>query len=43
VTVIGGSGAPILLADLEGVAPEGVELELQDGGQPHYWWLLAAQ
>ncbi len=23
--------------------PEGVELELHEGGQPHYWWLLAAQ
>jgi dihydroxyacetone kinase-like predicted kinase len=43
VTVIAGAGAPIPLADLEGVAPEGVDLELQEGGQPHYWWLLAAQ
>jgi hypothetical protein len=23
--------------------PEGVELELHSGGQPHWWWLLAAQ
>ena len=36
-------GAPIGLADLEGHAPAGVELELHEGGQPHYWWLLAAQ
>jgi dihydroxyacetone kinase-like predicted kinase len=43
VTVIAGDGAPIPLAELEGHAPEGVELELHDGGQAHYWWLLAAQ
>jgi DAK2 domain fusion protein YloV len=43
LTVIGGEGAPIALGELEGLAPEGVELELHDGGQPNYWWLLAAQ
>jgi DAK2 domain fusion protein YloV len=43
LTVVSGEGAPIPLGDLEGHAPEGVELELHDGGQPHYWWLLAAQ
>jgi dihydroxyacetone kinase-like predicted kinase len=43
VTVIGGDGAPIPLSELEGHAPEGVELELHEGGQPHYWWLLAAE
>jgi dihydroxyacetone kinase-like predicted kinase len=43
VTVIGGDGAPIGLQEVEGNAPDGVELELHDGGQPHYWWLLAAQ
>jgi DAK2 domain fusion protein YloV len=43
LTVIGGEGAPIAPAELEGLAPEGVELELHDGGQPNYWWLLAAQ
>jgi DAK2 domain fusion protein YloV len=43
LTVIGGEGAPIPLSDLEGHSPEGVELELHEGGQPHYWWLLAAQ
>jgi hypothetical protein len=43
VTVVSGEGAPIPLADLEAHAPEGVELELHEGGQPHYWWLLAAQ
>jgi uncharacterized protein len=43
LTVVAGEGAPIPLADLEGHAPDGVELELHEGGQPHYWWLLAAQ
>ncbi len=41
--VVSGEGAPIPLAELEGHAPEGVELEVHEGGQPHYWWLLAAQ
>jgi uncharacterized protein len=43
LTVIGGAEAPVPLSELEGQAPAGVELELHDGGQPHYWWLLAAQ
>jgi DAK2 domain fusion protein YloV len=43
LTVIGGEGAPIPLSDLEGHSPGGVELELHEGGQLHYWWLLAAQ
>jgi dihydroxyacetone kinase-like predicted kinase len=43
LTVVGGEGAPIPLGELEGEAPDGVELELHDGGQPNYWWLLAAQ
>jgi DAK2 domain fusion protein YloV len=43
LTVIGGEAAPIPLSELEGHAPEGVELELHEGGQPNYWWLLAAQ
>jgi uncharacterized protein len=43
LTVIGGAAAPIPLAELAGRAPDGVELELHEGGQPNYWWLLAAQ
>jgi hypothetical protein len=31
------------LEELEAHAPDGLELELHDGGQPHYWWLLAAE
>ena len=43
VTVIEGEGAPISLADVPAQVPEGVELELHRGDQPHWWWLLAAQ
>jgi DAK2 domain fusion protein YloV len=43
VTVIGGESAPIPIDEVESHLPEGVELELHAGGQPHYWWLLAAQ
>jgi dihydroxyacetone kinase-like predicted kinase len=43
VTVIGGENAPIRLDEIESHVPRSVELELQDGGQAHYWWLLAAQ
>jgi uncharacterized protein len=43
LTVVGGEGAPIPLDELEGHAPAGVELELHEGGQPNYWWLLAAE
>ena len=43
VTVIGGEAAPIALAEVSEHVPEGVELELHEGGQRHYWWLLAAQ
>jgi dihydroxyacetone kinase-like predicted kinase len=43
LTVVSGEGAPIALAELEDHAPEGVEVELHEGGQPHYWWLLAAE
>jgi hypothetical protein len=28
---------------IEAHAPEGAELEVHEGGQAHYWWLLAAQ
>jgi uncharacterized protein len=25
------------------LGPAGVELECEDGGQPSYWWLVAAE
>jgi hypothetical protein len=43
VTVIAGDGAPIPLSQLPLELPDGLELELQHGGQPNYWWLIAAQ
>jgi uncharacterized protein len=43
VTVIAGEAAPIALEDVPAELPEGVELELHRGDQPHWWWLLAAQ
>jgi fatty acid kinase len=43
LTVISGKEAPIPLQEIEGHAPDGVEVELHEGGQPHYWWQLAAQ
>jgi len=43
VTVIAGEGAPIPLSDLDTHVPEGVEIETHEGGQPSWWWLLAAQ
>ena len=43
VTVIAGEGAPISLEDLDPHVPDGVEIETHEGGQPNYWWLLAAQ
>jgi DAK2 domain fusion protein YloV len=43
LTVIAGDGAPIPLAEIDVHAPEGVEVETHEGGQPSWWWLLAAQ
>ena len=43
VTCIEGAGAPLDGAAVAKLAPAGVELELEDGGQPSWWWLLAAE
>ncbi|MET0602139.1 MAG: DAK2 domain-containing protein [Baekduia sp.] len=43
VTCIEGDGAPLDSAAVAALAPAGVELELEDGGQPSWWWLLAAE
>jgi uncharacterized protein len=43
VTVIGGAEAPIPLDGVDAHVPDGVELEKHEGGQPSWWWLLAAQ
>jgi dihydroxyacetone kinase-like predicted kinase len=43
LTVIAGDGAPIGPERVAELAPEGVELEHEHGGQPSYWWLIAAE
>ncbi|HVD87063.1 MAG TPA: DAK2 domain-containing protein [Solirubrobacterales bacterium] len=43
VTVIAGEGAPIALGEIDTHVPAGVEVETHEGGQPSWWWLLAAQ
>src|SRR5262249_51667825 len=43
VTVLVGADAPIPLGEIDTHAPDGVEIETLEGGQPSWWWLLAAQ
>lgn len=43
VTVIAGADAPIALDELDPHVPDGAEIETHEGGQPSWWWLLAAQ
>jgi dihydroxyacetone kinase-like predicted kinase len=43
VTLIEGDGAPLAGEQVAGLAPAGVELEYSLGGQPSYWWLIAAE
>jgi DAK2 domain fusion protein YloV len=43
VTCIAGAGAPLEAERVRALAPATVELELEVGGQPSYWWLLAAE
>ena len=43
VTCIAGVGAPLDADQLERLVPAGVEFEHSVGGQPSYWWLLAAE
>ncbi len=43
ISVLAGDGAPLELSELEGIMDDHVELELRHGGQPAYWWLLAAE
>jgi DAK2 domain fusion protein YloV len=43
ISVLDGAGAPLALEEVEGMVNGGVELELRHGGQPAYWWLLAAE
>jgi fatty acid kinase len=43
ISVLAGEQAPLALGELEGMLNGRVELELRHGGQPAYWWLLAAE
>jgi DAK2 domain fusion protein YloV len=43
VTLITGAGAPLDDADVEALMPGDVDVELSHGGQPSWWWLLAAE
>src|SRR4051794_38115632 len=43
VTCISGEGAPLGDDRVRELADGHVELDVEHGGQPHYWWLLAAE
>jgi dihydroxyacetone kinase-like predicted kinase len=43
VTCIAGLDAPLPADELARLVPVGVEFEHSVGGQPSYWWLLAAE
>ncbi len=43
ITVLAGQDAPVGLGDIEEMVNGDVELELRNGGQPAYWWLLSAE
>ena len=43
VTCVCGADAPLGRDAIAALAPDGVELEVHEGGQPHYWWLIAAE
>jgi hypothetical protein len=43
ISVLAGEDAPLRLGEIEAIGARGVELELREGGQPAYWWLLAAE
>jgi uncharacterized protein len=43
LTIIAGDGAPFDGEVIAGLAPSGVELEVEVGGQPAWWWLVSAE
>ncbi len=43
ISVLAGRDAPLGAAEIAELGNGAVELELHDGGQPAYWWLLAAE
>ncbi|MGZ4203528.1 MAG: hypothetical protein ACXVRH_15885, partial [Thermoleophilaceae bacterium] len=43
ITCLRGADAPLDDAAVEALVSGGAELELSEGGQPSYWWLLSAE
>jgi DAK2 domain fusion protein YloV len=43
ITCLSGADAPLADAEITALATDGAELELADGGQPSYWWLISAE
>jgi dihydroxyacetone kinase-like predicted kinase len=43
LTCIAGAGAPLDEDGVRALVSNGVDLEVEDGGQPAYWWLVAAE
>jgi len=43
VTLIAGDGAPLDGDAVSALVPSGVDVEYSWGGQPAYWWLIAAE
>jgi DAK2 domain fusion protein YloV len=43
ISCLAGEGAPLAAAEVEAMVNGAIELELRDGGQHAYWWLLAAE
>jgi hypothetical protein len=43
LTCIVGDGAPLASDAVAALAPAGVEVDLELGGQPSWWWLVAAE
>jgi hypothetical protein len=43
ITCIAGDDAPLDALAIDALIPAGVEIEHSDGGQPSWWWLLAAE
>jgi len=43
LTCLVGAGAPLGREAIEAAVPDGVELDLHEGGQPAWWWLLCAE
>jgi len=43
ISVLAGEDPPLGLGELEGMTDGDIELELRQGGQPAYWWLIAAE